>query len=172
MVSLDLQKLFDKIRHEGLLPKMKEISFPDRILKTITSYLNDRRFHSILGEDYEIWSSTGISTTAYAEDLKEFLYKLKSKFFKKSISSDNPAIQTTIVQRPLEGLNTEQLLRPSECCNIKGKIVQLTQCTSTNYICFRIRRHLKRILDEDFEHLAKRTRSLQQVPRKKETGGG
>ncbi|KRT86443.1 hypothetical protein AMK59_302 [Oryctes borbonicus] len=45
IVSLDLEKVFDKIRHEGLFLKMKETSFPPRLLKTIRSYLKDRRLH-------------------------------------------------------------------------------------------------------------------------------
>ncbi|KAI4460548.1 reverse transcriptase (rna-dependent dna polymerase) [Holotrichia oblita] len=36
------------IRHEGLLTKMKVAGFQPRILKTIRSYLKDRRFHTVV----------------------------------------------------------------------------------------------------------------------------
>ncbi|GJQ73391.1 hypothetical protein Trydic_g13756 [Trypoxylus dichotomus] len=35
MASLDLEKAFDKIRHKGLVFKVKETGFPAKILKTI-----------------------------------------------------------------------------------------------------------------------------------------
>ncbi|KRT86221.1 hypothetical protein AMK59_191 [Oryctes borbonicus] len=45
--SLYLEKSVDKIR-QSLLMKMKEANFPPMILKTIRSYLKDRRFHTIV----------------------------------------------------------------------------------------------------------------------------
>ncbi|GJQ76267.1 hypothetical protein Trydic_g1999 [Trypoxylus dichotomus] len=48
MVSLELEKEFDKIHHEGLLLKMKDFGFPGRILKIIRSYLQNERFHTVV----------------------------------------------------------------------------------------------------------------------------
>ncbi|GJQ72614.1 hypothetical protein Trydic_g1279 [Trypoxylus dichotomus] len=48
MVSLDLEKAFDKIHHEGLLLKIKYSRFPTKILKTVRIYLYNRRFHTIV----------------------------------------------------------------------------------------------------------------------------
>ncbi|GJQ88149.1 hypothetical protein Trydic_g13153 [Trypoxylus dichotomus] len=48
IVSLDLQKTFDKICHEGLLLKVKNSGFSARILKAIRSYFQTRRFYTIV----------------------------------------------------------------------------------------------------------------------------
>ncbi|GJQ72232.1 hypothetical protein Trydic_g3323 [Trypoxylus dichotomus] len=48
MVSLGLEKTFDKIRHEGLLLKMKDCGFPARILKAVRRYLQNRSFHTVI----------------------------------------------------------------------------------------------------------------------------
>ncbi|GJQ77877.1 hypothetical protein Trydic_g16130 [Trypoxylus dichotomus] len=47
MVSLGLEKAFDKVRDEGFWLKLKEVDFPSRILSMIRSYFKDRRFHTI-----------------------------------------------------------------------------------------------------------------------------
>ncbi|GJQ75266.1 hypothetical protein Trydic_g9864 [Trypoxylus dichotomus] len=39
IVHLDLEKAFDKIRHERLLLKMKDSGFPTRMLKTVRTYI-------------------------------------------------------------------------------------------------------------------------------------
>ncbi|GJQ74316.1 hypothetical protein Trydic_g21201 [Trypoxylus dichotomus] len=46
MVSLDLEKAFDKIRHEELLLKMKDCGFPATILKTVKTYLQNMSFYT------------------------------------------------------------------------------------------------------------------------------
>ncbi|GJQ86981.1 hypothetical protein Trydic_g13322, partial [Trypoxylus dichotomus] len=47
-MSLDLEKAFDKIRYEGLLLKMKDCGFPARISKTVRTYLQNMRFHTVI----------------------------------------------------------------------------------------------------------------------------
>ncbi|GJQ78628.1 hypothetical protein Trydic_g11734 [Trypoxylus dichotomus] len=48
MVSLDLEKVFDKFHHEGLLLKMKGCGFLAGILKTVRTYPQNRSFHTVV----------------------------------------------------------------------------------------------------------------------------
>ncbi|GJQ73831.1 hypothetical protein Trydic_g18769 [Trypoxylus dichotomus] len=48
MVPLDLEKAFDKVRYERLQLKMKDCDFPARLLKTVRTYPQNRRFHTVV----------------------------------------------------------------------------------------------------------------------------
>lgn len=48
IVSLDLEKAFDKICHERLLSEIRVAGFHPRTLKTIRSYLKDQRFRTVV----------------------------------------------------------------------------------------------------------------------------
>ncbi|GJQ84757.1 hypothetical protein Trydic_g21158 [Trypoxylus dichotomus] len=96
MVSLDLDKGFDKTRHEVLLLKMKDCSFPARILKTVRTYLQtgvsigSRTVHDL----YQRHCKTpGPSPVCADGDLQEFLDKLNRGFFEK------PALKIAITQK-------------------------------------------------------------------------
>ena len=43
MVFLDISKAFDKVWHDGLLFKMKQLGFSDHLVNFIKSYLSNRR---------------------------------------------------------------------------------------------------------------------------------
>ncbi|GJQ67031.1 hypothetical protein Trydic_g8004 [Trypoxylus dichotomus] len=69
MVSVDLEKEFDKIRHVGLLLKMRDCGFHARILKTVRTYLQIRSCHTAVND---CGSTERRTTSLYFRDIPRY----------------------------------------------------------------------------------------------------
>lgn len=49
MITLDIEKAFDRVWHKGLLFKMIKLEFPHHLIKTIASFLSNRTFRVAIG---------------------------------------------------------------------------------------------------------------------------
>ena len=56
-IFLDISKAFDKVWHQGLLHKLKQIGISEKLFDTITNFLNFRKQRVVLNEQYSSWTS-------------------------------------------------------------------------------------------------------------------
>lgn len=55
IISLDIEKAFDAVWHNGLIYKLIKAQFPDYLIKICASYLKDRKFRVVLNNKYSDW---------------------------------------------------------------------------------------------------------------------
>lgn len=75
MVTLDIEKAFDSVWHNGLIHKLASFEFPVYITKLIASFLKDRCFFVRVGSEYSK-ASTITSGVPQGSTLSPFLYNI------------------------------------------------------------------------------------------------
>ena len=53
----DISKAFDKVWHEGLIYKLKQNGVKDKLLETLTNFLNDRKQRVVLNGQHSKWAN-------------------------------------------------------------------------------------------------------------------
>ena len=75
-IFLDISKAFDKVWHQGLLHKLKQIGISGKLFDTITNFLNFRKQRVVLNGQYSSWTSieAGVPQGSIPGPLLFFIY--------------------------------------------------------------------------------------------------